>query len=437
MTVYGHDEGGEPTTRTPENGDGRGSAMTLAETLAAAETAAPVESLDVIARMLKEQLGAASVSFLITDFTGGSVVRLGAAGSVETDEPARRITLRDTLYDDVIRTQRPSVEDKGDGALVQIVAPVTNRGDAIGLLELFLPAAPDAEVMRAIGETAHALAYIVIANRSFTDVYQWGRRTTPLSLAAEIQHRLLPASLSCEAAQFAVAGALEPADHVGGDTFDYVIDRDTVQLSVTDAMGHDVDAALLATLLVGALRRARRAGADLAEQARQADQAMREHGRQSYVTGQLLRISLIDGRTEFVNAGHPWPLRMRDGQVREIAPQIDMPFGFHAPHRYRVQSLDLRPGDRLVMLTDGMLERNAHRLDLSDLIVRTRALHPREAARTLVAAVVDAHHGHLQDDATVMCLDWHGVDQSQRDADTGADLADASARRRGRTVAGR
>jgi serine phosphatase RsbU (regulator of sigma subunit) len=149
---------------------------------------------------------------------------------------------------------------------------------------LFLPAAPDAEVMREIGETAHALAYIVIANRSYTDVYQWGRRTVPLSLAAEIQHRLLPSSLACEAAQFAVAGALEPADHVGGDTFDYVIDRDTVQLSVTDAMGHDFDAALLATLLVGALRRARRAGAGLAEQARQADQAMREHGRQGYVT---------------------------------------------------------------------------------------------------------------------------------------------------------
>ena len=48
---------------------------------------------------------------------------------------------------------------------------------------------------------------------------------------------LLPQSLACEAAQFAVAGALEPADHVGGDTFDYAIDRDTLQLSVTDAMG--------------------------------------------------------------------------------------------------------------------------------------------------------------------------------------------------------
>ncbi|MGW0551976.1 PP2C family protein-serine/threonine phosphatase [Streptomyces altiplanensis] len=411
--------------------------MTLAGTLAAAETAAPVESLDVVARMLKEQLGAASVSFLITDFTGGSVVRMGAAGSVDTDEPARRIRLRGTLYDDVIRTQRPGVEVKGKGALVRIVAPVTNRGDAIGVLELFLPAEPDAEAMREIGETAHALAYIVIANRSFTDVYQWGRRTNPLSLAAEIQHRLLPASLACEAAQFAVAGALEPADHVGGDTFDYVIDRDTVQLSVTDAMGHDVDAALLATLLVSALRRARRAGADLAEQARQADQAMREHGRHGYVTGQLLRISLIDGRTEFINAGHPWPLRMRNGQVREITPKVDMPFGFHTPHTYRVQSLDLRPGDRLVMLTDGMLERNANSLDLSDLIVRTRALHPREAARTLIAAIIDANDGHLQDDATVMCLDWHGTGHSRRDADTGADLADASApSQTGRTTSG-
>ncbi|MEU8674883.1 PP2C family protein-serine/threonine phosphatase [Streptomyces sp. NPDC048560] len=403
--------------------------MTLAKMLAAAEAAAPVESLDVVARILQEYLGAASVSFLITDFTGGSVVRLGAAGSVDTEEPARRITLRGTLYDDVIRTQQPSVEGegKGEGSLVRVVAPVTNRGDAIGLLELFLRAAPDAEVMREIGETAHALAYIVIANRAFTDVYQWGRRTIPLSLAAEIQHRLLPSSLACEAAQFAVAGALEPAEHVGGDTFDYVIDRDTVQLSVTDAMGHDVGAALLATLLVGALRRARRAGADLAEQAQQADQAVREHGLHGYVTGQLLRISLIDGTTEFVNAGHPWPLLMRDGQVQEIVPEVDLPFGVDAPHTYRVQSIDLRPGDRLVMLTDGMLERNADNLDLSDLIVQTRELHPREAARTLVATIAGASDGHLQDDATVMCLDWHGIGHSRRHADTGADLTDASA----------
>ncbi|MEV7441310.1 PP2C family protein-serine/threonine phosphatase [Streptomyces sp. NPDC091204] len=400
--------------------------MMLAGMLEAAEAAPPVEALDVVARMLKERIGAVSVSFLITDFTGGSVVRLGAAGSVETGERAQRITLRGTLYDDVIRSQRPSVQAERPGVLVRVVAPVTNRGDALGLLELFLPAPPDAQVMREIGETAHALAYIVIANRSFTDVYQWGRRTRPLNLAAEIQHRLLPASLACEAAQFAVAGALEPADHVGGDTFDYVVDRDTVQLSVTDAMGHDVAASLLATLVVGALRRARRAGEGLREQARQADAAMREHGREGYVTGQLLRISLLDGATEFINAGHPWPLRMRDGEVTQIVPEIDLPFGILSPRDYRVQSLDLRPGDRLVMLTDGMLERNADTVDLAKLIVRTRDLHPREAARTLIGAIVDAGNGHLEDDATVMCLDWHGTAPTQRDAATGANLTDAS-----------
>ncbi|MYV95706.1 SpoIIE family protein phosphatase [Streptomyces sp. SID1034] len=427
MTTHQNTLGGGPAAHPRRSADGDGGATTLAEILEAAESAPPVESLDVVARILQARLGALAVSFLITDFTGSSVVRLGVAGSVETSEPARRISLADTVYDDVIRTQRPAVENGRAGELVRVVAPVTNRGDAIGLLELFLPAAPGTEVMREIGELAHGLAYIVIANRPFTDLYQWGRRTLPLTLAAEIQHRLLPASLTCEAAQFAVAGALEPADHVGGDTFDYVLDRDTVQLSITDAMGHDVQAALLATLVVGALRRARRAGADLEEQARQADLAMREHTPQAYVTGQLLRISLHDGSTEFINAGHPWPLRLRDGHVQQITPQVDMPFGVQVPHTYRVQKLDLRDGDRLVMFSDGVLERKAQPLDLTDLIARTSRLHPREAARTLVAAAVDAGQGHLDDDATVISLDWHGTAHSQRDAGTGANLTGASA----------
>lgn len=93
---------------------------------------------------------------------------------------------------------------------------------------------------------------------------------------------------------------------------------------------------------------------------------------------------------------------------------------------YRLQTLDLRPGDRLAMLTDGMLERHAEKLDLHDLIIHTRTLHPREAARTLIKAIVDTAGGHLDGDATVMCLDWHGIHHSERDAATGADLTDAS-----------
>lgn len=106
-----------------------------------------------------------------------------------------------------------------------------------------------------------------------------GQPHTSVSLAVETQRQLLPSASSCEAAEFDLAGALVPASDIAGDTYDYSLDQDTLHLSVTDAMGHDVDASLMATLLVNASRGARRAGADLAEQARQTHQALVDHGR--------------------------------------------------------------------------------------------------------------------------------------------------------------
>ncbi|MET7656854.1 MULTISPECIES: SpoIIE family protein phosphatase [unclassified Streptomyces] len=75
----------------------------------------------------------------------------------------------------------------------------------------------------------------------------------------------------------------------------------------------------LATLVVGALAGRGGRAPGLGEQGRQAGQVLREHGHGGYVTGQLLRISLLDGEVHFINAGHPWPLRMRDGKVQQIA----------------------------------------------------------------------------------------------------------------------
>lgn len=381
-----------------------GGDVELGELLAAAETAPPGESVDVVARDLQKRFGAGGVSFLFVDLVGQRLVRLPSADADLADFNGP-IDLQGSIYDRVLRNQRQHVEPDSQGGR-RVITPVTNRGDCIGLLEATLQSADDT-VLRQVRDAAHALAYIIVTDRRFTDLYHLGRRTTETSLAAEIQHQLLPSAPCCEADQFTLAAGLIPADDIGGDTYDYTLDRDTLHLSITDAMGHDTNSALLATLLVGALRQARRSGCDALQQAGEAHRALLRNSR-GLATGQLLCVDLETGSCELVNAGHPRPLRMRDHTVEEVELAVNLPFGVAAPIPYRLQELQLRPGDRLVLLTDGMQERGASAVDLATLVRDTRPLHPREAVRRLTTAVLDACHGNLRDDATVLILDWHG-----------------------------
>ncbi|GAB3360078.1 PP2C family protein-serine/threonine phosphatase [Modestobacter lapidis] len=309
-----------------------------------------------------------------------------------------------------------------------MIVPVTDRGDAIGVIELLLPRFPSDKEVADVRSAAHALAYVVIAARRHTDVFEWGQRSTPFALAAEIQRRLLPASYTCEAGQFTLAGWLEPASSVGGDTFDYTLDRDSLQLSITDAVGHQVPAALLATLLVGSLRNGRRKGLDLAEQARYANDSLAENSAPGqFVTGQLMRVDLHTGIAQIVNAGHVLPLRLRAGRVEEIDLRVEAPFGVLPGKSFDVQPFPLEPGDRIVFLTDGMQERNAVDLDVATALADSADLHPREVVHALGAAVLHETGGDLRDDATMICLDWYGGPPRGRTTEQGADPDLASA----------
>ncbi|WP_432485292.1 PP2C family protein-serine/threonine phosphatase [Kineococcus esterisolvens] len=378
--------------------------------LAAVEAAAPVDTVRVFARELRRQVDAVQVSFLIANFSARSLTRLTQSATQGPGERApEQVPLSDDVlpYERAVLTQQVQIVPEGAGA--RLLAPVSTRGDAMGVLELLLPAPADDDVRALIKAAANTLALVITAERRHTDLYEWGNRITPLVLAAEIQHRLLPDAFTCEAGTFTLAAWLEPAGNIGGDTFDYSLDRTKLFLSITDAMGHQVEAALLATLAVGSLRNSRRAGADLVTMAGAANRAIEENSSDpGFVTGLLMSVDLRDGSTEIVNAGHPPPLLQRGGEVRPLQLTPDLPLGIRPDLGYQVQHFQLQPGDRLILLTDGMLERNAEHLDLAAFIADHAADHPRQLIQALTAAVEDAVGGELADDATVMCLHWHG-----------------------------
>ena len=421
----------------------------LGEVLRAAENASPLQAVEAVTDALAEALGASAAFFLIADISGRGLVRLSHAAStnelaglglgghesvvrVDDDEQAVVVPFDGGPVEEALRTQSAQVIPPGSGptggahgSRWVVLAPVTERGEVLGLLQLSLPSAPDAETLAQIGRIGHVLSFVVIANRRHTDLFEWGQRGTPFTLPAEIQRRLLPAAFTCEAGAFTLSAWLEPAAAVGGDTFDYCLSRDVLHLSLTDAMGHGVASALTATLCVGSLRNKRRQGGSLLEQAAAANQALFDHaattGSEGFSTGMLGRLDLRTGALALVNAGHVAPYLCREGTTEAVPLPVDVPLGMFPGTAYRSTALALEPGDRLVLVTDGMLERGAATLDLVAEITGTRALHARETTRQLTDLVLQVSGRALADDATLLVLDWHGSHGRNRDTVAGSE----------------
>jgi serine phosphatase RsbU (regulator of sigma subunit) len=296
--------------------------------------------------------------------------------------------------------------------------PLAVYGERIGVLSVRLPSGPGAGPApeEDLAVVASTLARTLRLADLATDVYREVRRRKRLTIAAELQWELLPGR-NCAGEEFSLAGQLEPAYTVSGDNFDWSLSGQHLTVSVSGGMGSGIGAALLTQLTVNSLRNARRSGASPAEAAELANGIVySQYGGKIHSSTLLLRIALATGEAEVVDAGSPRMLRVRRGEIEPMAFDEQMPLGMFSDTRYRSQSLSLAPGDRLIIVSDGL--RNARNkrgqvygeVPLGAALRSARLQDPNETVRFLISDLLTYHGGtDLADDAIAVCLDWTGT----------------------------
>lgn len=266
-----------------------------------------------------------------------------------------------------------------------------------------------------LSEAAQALGHELLAADPSTDAYAHVRRLRRLTLAAEMQWNLLPGR-SCERPEFVLGAQLEPAYSVRGDNFDWAVSARKLSVSVTNGMGHGVQAASLTALAVSAVRNARRSGADLAFQAELASQAVwSAHTGSAYLKSVLLEVDLATGAVDAIDAGSPKVMRLRDGHVEQIKLEAQFALGTLEDTRYVPERFTLEPGDRLVVVGEGVHgfrsaagEEFGERL-LAASVRKNRLAPAPEAARAVLRDLAQFRgETTAADDAVSLCLDWRG-----------------------------
>jgi serine phosphatase RsbU (regulator of sigma subunit) len=378
--------------------------------LTALDAAMPNQLAVVLAEVLGADAGVGSASLLLADYDLLTLRRLAGpqldvveSVPIDADGPGQAFVI-----------QAPVVTPLDDD--VRICVPVSVRAERMGVLEV-LAADAGTELVSLLLEVGILLGYLLSTAGQYSDLLERARRERPLVLSAELQWSMLPVR-AYAGQRFSVAGQLVPAYEVGGDLFDYAVGSSNVQVTSLDAMGHGLNASLLSALAVSALRNARRTGLSLVDQLRFMDKLLwGQFGGEQFVTALSLLLDLDSGVVAVANAGHPDLLRLRAGRVTPLGLEPQLPLGMFPAVRYEQQSLAVQPGDRLVLVSDGVLEAApAHRpaveefgeSRLAGALLATATLPPGEAVRHVVRLVRDYQEDDLRDDATVICLDWHG-----------------------------
>ena len=355
-------------------------------------------------------LGADDAALYLADYEQRVLVPVPVPDGPSREEVVIDTTLAGRCYR-TLETQQTT----GDDGRGRMWAPVLDGVERLGVLELdFGPdREPKVDDVRAF---AGLVAEVVMAKQAYGDFFERVRRRQPMSVAAELAWQLLP-PLTFGTDRLVISGVLAPAYTLGGDSFDYSVDARTAHIAIFDAMGHGLEAGLLASVAMAACRNSRRAGNDLAGTAAAIDGAIAsQFGSDRFVTAVLAELDLASGRLWWSVSGHPPPLLLRQGRiVKTLRGEVGLPLGIGAA--VVVAEEVLEPGDQVLFFTDGVPEARSADGEffgvarLVDMVSRTWASRTPapETMRRLLHAILDHQEGELQDDATIVVVEWRGT----------------------------
>lgn len=343
-----------------------------------------------------------AVALYVVDIDGSHLLRL--AGSEEFPD---QLDAPPALGPEIVPEGLPEFYLRLQRRLPGCVAePLWLRGRVTGLLIcLGTPLTPLSDIAK------QGTAAIELAN-GYTDFIEAARRRKPTSAAAEIQQNLFPPRIA-RIAGAQLAGLLLPSYEVGGDWFDFVENRDGAWLAIADASGTGPTAAGLGAAALGALRAARRSGADLHKALSVMHETVKRLDNPDfYVPALVARWHAPTATFTWVNCGHPPPFLIDAEGGMEVLEGPDHPAlgSGSAKRSLRSSRRRLRAGERLMLVTDGVTERRMEgggRFGVEGLRAALERADNTTAAATAMAvqqAVTDCWREPLEDDATIVVM---------------------------------
>ncbi|HWZ81808.1 MAG TPA: SpoIIE family protein phosphatase [Terriglobales bacterium] len=260
------------------------------------------------------------------------------------------------------------------------------------------------DILRAIATEAAQL----IENARLVQAEEAGRRyQQELSIAASIQQGLMAVTIP-EVPFARLSGRNLSCKEIGGDFFDAVSTPQGLAVVLADVSGKGVSAALLASILQGMVYSHLISGMPLTEIVTALNRFFtKKHIGSKYATMIIARLR-HDGDLEYVNCGHVPPVWICNQEVLRPS-HGNLPVGLLADAVYESDHCQMKPGDRLILVTDGVTEAENARGDMFDSdrleVVAGKSL----SMDDIFAAVADFCGGTpLNDDCTVIELVYSG-----------------------------